>query len=127
MLASETVSAASAARFVLASADKLPQGLSPAEAELEAYGAAASRGWINRAAGENMTLKDTAFLVMNAFEIKGGLFYSLFRNPRYAYRELIYRKIIQGRSDPAMAVSGERFLRILGRVLDYVGGEGGFN
>jgi hypothetical protein len=30
---------------------------------------------------------------------------------------LVYKKIIQGRADPAMNVSGERLLLITGRIL----------
>jgi hypothetical protein len=56
---------------------------------------------------------------MGAFSMKGGLFYALFPGPRYAYRELVHQRLIQERSDPALAVSGERLLRILGRVLDH--------
>jgi outer membrane protein OmpA-like peptidoglycan-associated protein len=47
--------------------------------------------------------------------------YSFFPGPRYAYRELSYRKIITGRAYSTMLVSGERLLRILGRALDYAG------
>jgi hypothetical protein len=47
--------------------------------------------------------------------------YTLFPGPRYGYRELAYRKIIQGRAYSAMPVSGERLLRILSRALDCSG------
>jgi hypothetical protein len=58
---------------------------------------------------------------MKAFNIKGGFMYSLFPGPRYAYRELAYRKIITGRSYSTTRVSGERLLRILNRALAYAG------
>jgi hypothetical protein len=57
---------------------------------------------------------------MKSFGLSGGL-YRFFPNGRYACRELVYLDIIQGRSDPHMKVSGERFFRILGRILDYTG------
>jgi hypothetical protein len=56
---------------------------------------------------------------MRAFDMRGGLFYALFPGPRYAYRELVRLRFIQGRMDPALAVSGERLLRILGRALEH--------
>jgi len=34
---------------------------------------------------------------------------------------MLYRKLIQGRSDPAMTVSGQRLLQIIARVLNYSG------
>ena len=43
--------------------------------------------------------------------------YSLFHTPRYAYREMVYRKLIQGRANPSMKVSGQRLLQIIDRSL----------
>jgi outer membrane protein OmpA-like peptidoglycan-associated protein len=58
---------------------------------------------------------------MKALNIKGGFMYTFFPGPRYAYRELEYRKIITGRAYSTMTVSGERLLRTLSRALDYTG------
>ncbi|MDR1105577.1 MAG: hypothetical protein LBL44_04400 [Treponema sp.] len=68
-------------------------------------------------------LGQLSFLIMKAFNMKSGFWYALFPGPRYAYRELAYRKIIQGRNDPSLTVSGERLLLILGRTLDYTGAD----
>ena len=124
MLAAKTVSAAGAARFILASADLLPAGLSGSAAERAAYDMASSKGWIKKTAEENVTLKDTAFLIMKAFDLKGGIMYSLLKNPRYAYREMVYRKLIQGASDPDMNVTGARLIQILGKTINYSSVEG---
>ena len=121
MLETQTVTAAAAARFVLGAAQLLPPELSGPAARTAAYEMARSRGWVTKDSGQALNLRDTAFLVMNAFDFSGGIMYSLLANPRYAYREMIYRKIIQGRSDPAMPVSGQRLLQIIGRALDYSG------
>ena len=120
MLQTEAISAAKAARFVLCAADLLTEGLSGTEAEKTAYDIAASKGWIKINAEENITLKDTAFLIMKAFNLKGGIMYSLFKNPRYAYREMLYLKLIQGVSDQSMKVSGQKLLVILDRTLRYI-------
>ena len=117
MLAADTISSARAARFVLGAADLLPAGVAGADAERAAYDMASSRGWINAASGEAATLKDTAFLIMKAFDLKGGVMYSLFGNPRYAYREMVYRKLITGQADQGMKVSGSRLLLILDKVI----------
>ncbi|MDR0402064.1 MAG: hypothetical protein LBH35_00585, partial [Treponema sp.] len=68
-------------------------------------------------------LGQLSFLIMKAFNMKSGFCYALFPGPRYAYRELVYRKIVQGRNDSSLSVSGERLLLILGRVLDYTGAD----
>jgi len=124
MLQVTAVSAAKAARFVLGAADLLPPGLSGADAEKAAYDKASSNGWIMADAGENITMKDASFLIMNAFSLKGGMMYSLLKNPRYAYREMVYQKLITGRTDSAMKVSGPRLLYILDKTMSFTGAEG---
>ncbi|MCL1837372.1 MAG: hypothetical protein FWG46_07490 [Treponema sp.] len=121
LLETRAVSGGAAARFVLEAAELLPPGLSGAEAESAAFDLAKSRGWLNGAAADPVSLRDTAFLVMGAFDFGGGLMYTLFHNPRYAYREMVHRKLIQGRADPSMAVSGARLLHIIGRTLSWSG------
>jgi len=121
MLTEHTVSAARAARFVLGAADLLPADVSGAMAETMAYDMAASKGWIKAGSGESVTMKSAAFLVMKAFDLKGGAFYSMFGSPRYAYREMVYRRIIMGRADQAMKVSGPWLLDVIDRTMKYAG------
>ena len=120
LLETGAVSVAAASRFVLGSAGLLP-GLSGTGAETAAYEEALSRGFVRAGAEDEITLMDTAFLIMNVFEIKGGLMYSLFQSPRYAYREMIYRRLILGRAYSNMKVSGWQLLQIIGRTLNYTG------
>jgi hypothetical protein len=47
--------------------------------------------------------------------------YSLFPGPRSSYREMVHRRLIQGRAYSTMKVSGERLLRIISRALEYSG------
>jgi hypothetical protein len=117
LLDSAVVSYAEAAMIVLPAAGLTGEDISPEAAFAEAL----DRGLLPKGAepGGAVRLGNLAFLIMGAFDMKGGLFYSLFSGPRYAYRELVHRKLIQGRNDPALTVSGERLFRILSRVLDY--------
>ena len=121
LLETKAVSASVSARFVLGAADLLPANVSGNDAESAAFDMAKEKGWIKKEAGEGITLRETAFLIMNAFNMKGGVMYKFIPNPRYAYREMVYRKLIQGKADPSMSVSGERLLQIIGRTQDYVG------
>jgi len=121
LLNTQELTVAASARFVLGAAQLLPGNLSGAAAQAAAYELAQSKGWVKAGAGDIIKLKDAAFLIMNAFELKGGLMYSLFKSPRYAYREMVYKKLIQGRADPAMTVSGQRLLHIIGRTLVFLG------
>ena len=64
-----------------------------------------------------LTLGEYALLIMQIFDVSGGFMYGLAPSPRYAARELTFRHAIQGQAFPRMSISGERGMRILGRVL----------
>jgi hypothetical protein len=121
LLGTGEVSVALAARFVLPAADVLP---ADAKAEL-AFSTVLEKGWLppETAPDSPIKLSTLSLLVMKAFDLPGGMMYRIASSPRYAYRELLYLKLIQGISDPSQTVSGERLMRILGRALDYKGGE----
>ena len=103
-----------AAAFVLEASDILMSN------QAEAFGYASEKGWLpkNAEARDTARLDGVSLLIMKAFEIKGGAFYSVFQNAHYAYRELEYRNVIEGKTVPAMAVSGEMMLFIVGRVME---------
>jgi len=86
---------------------------------------AMANSWLPKKArpDDPLTLGNLSFLMTRVFGIKGGLMYRLFPGKRYAYRTMVSRSFIQGRSDPAMKVDGQRFLLILGNVLNTRGGE----
>ena len=103
-----------AAVFVLEAVDiydgSLPQ---------DGFKAAAEKNWLPKKAqgGDMARLDGVSLLIMKAFNFKGGVLYSVFQSPHYAYRELQYKKIIEGRTTGAMAVSGELLFFMVGRTL----------
>jgi outer membrane protein OmpA-like peptidoglycan-associated protein len=115
LLETREVSFAQASRFVLASADTAAEGV---EARA-AFDLARENGWLSkRAVSDNpIRLGELCFLVMKSFHIRGSLLYALFPGPRYAFRELDYHRLIPGRRDPALRVSGEELLRMLDLVM----------
>ena len=121
LLAAPAVSCAQSAHFVLSSLADVGAGDNAAAA----FASAVEKGWFNKgkSADDPIAMKDLSYLLMKAFNISGGLMYRIFPCPRYAFRTMISRGFIQGASDPAMKVSGERFLLILGNVLSEEGGE----
>jgi len=114
LLNSSAVTYAQATRFVLEAAD-----VTALRDPGEAFRYAAERGWLPKKVSANDTarLDAVSLLLMRSFDIKGGILYSITKSPHYAYRELTYKKTIQGRSDPHMEVSGEKLLFITGRIL----------
>ena len=85
----------------------------------EAFQFASRQKWLPKKAASTDTVRYSglALLLMRSFDQKGGIFYSLFKNPHYAYRELIQKEVIRGETDPAMAVSGQELLLMVGRLL----------
>jgi hypothetical protein len=109
VLGARAVSYSQAARFVLDAAEILPENRD-----------ALTAGNSIRA-DNSISLGELSLLIMKSFGLKGGILYTLFPNPRYACRELVYLKIIQGRTDPGGTVDGWTFLHILDRTLAYRG------
>ena len=114
LLKAEQLSYAAAARFVLEAAD-----VAALEDPKEAFNYAWERKWLpGRAQADGPARLDgVSLLIMRSYGIKGGLFFTLFPNPHYAYRELVYRRVIQDRSDPEMAISGDWLLFMVSRLL----------
>ena len=114
LLNTNAVTYAQAARFALEASDTLA-----VQDHNEAFSYAAEHGWLpkNVSANDTARLDGVSLLLMRSFNINGGIFYSVTNSPHYAYRELTYKDVIQGRADPAMKVSGELFLFLTGRIL----------
>mgnify|MGYP000887519724 CR=1 FL=1 len=64
-----------------------------------------------------------ALLLMQTFDIKGGLMYRMYPCARYAYRDLRYLAVIQGKTDPSDSVTGVSMLQMFGRIETVQGGE----
>ena len=75
----------------------------------------------NAVANHAVNLKGLSLLVMRAFGIKGGFFYSITKSQHHAYRELVYRGMIQGKADPLMYITGEQLFFTVNRVLYSMG------
>ena len=68
-------------------------------------------------------VKTYAFLLMKAFDIKGGMMYRIYPCPRYAYRDLHYLAVIQDKNNPDALMTGAAMLQILSRIDTAQGGE----
>jgi hypothetical protein len=106
-----------AAYLVLTASGRIPDDSSPADAAASLAG----QGWNvpERIADEPLTLGEYSHLLMQAFELKGGVMYRIVPGPRYAGRELAYLKIIRGDTSPYRTFSGEEAIGILGRLMEW--------
>ena len=79
------------------------------------------QNWMSadKAPGDTISLGELSYLLMQAFEVRGGLMYRLFPGPRYAARELAYLNLLEEDTSPYRTVSGDETLRILGGVMEW--------
>ncbi|GHU14389.1 hypothetical protein FACS1894161_5030 [Spirochaetia bacterium] len=108
---------AQATRFVLEAAEI--SASKEAGTVSDAFHYALEQGWLPKKASPDAParLDSVSLLIMRAFDFQGGLFYSIVHNAHYSYRELLYKRIIQGRTDPAMPVSGNLLLFMVSQAL----------
>lgn len=119
LLSSPGVTVGQAALLVLVASDNLGEDADAARA----FDLLESLGWVpkGKVAESKIKISEYSFMLMNAFGVKGGVLYSIFPSPRYAYREMISKVVIQSRSDPDMLLGGAMALRMLGRIFDIKG------
>ncbi|MDR2598058.1 MAG: hypothetical protein LBC76_12160 [Treponema sp.] len=114
ILAKDQLTYAEAVRFVLQASEKLITF----DAE-EAFWFAAEKYWLPKSAAPDKParIEGIALLIMHSFEFDGGFLYYVTKSPHYAFRELQYRNVIQGRADRYMKISGEYLIFTVGRAL----------
>jgi outer membrane protein OmpA-like peptidoglycan-associated protein len=117
LLQTPVVSYAQAVAFVLEAADITDSYNETSEQDAMSF--AAAKKWLpaKAAAQDAISLGRLSLLIMKAFGLKGGPMYTLFGGAHFSYRELVYKDIIHGRSDPSMKVSGEKMMFIVNLLL----------
>ena len=120
LLASNTITWQEAAAFILdASGTEYNNS--------NAFQFASGLNWLpgNAAPEDPARLNGIALLLMQSFNLRGGIFYSITKSPHHAYRELVYKGIIRGNSNPRMNVTGQQLLLIVSRIISIQEREGG--
>lgn len=114
LLNTEAATYGQASRFVLEAANILTENN-----EKDAFSFAVQNGWLpaNLSFDDPARLDHISRLLTRSFDTGGGIMYSFTKNSHYAYRELVYLKVIQGRADPTMIVSGERLIFYINRIF----------
>jgi len=98
-------------------------GLIPAEATIEeSLAFLQTKDWniTDKGANDAVNIGEYSYLLMKAFNIPGGIMYSISPGGRYACRELTYLGFIKGNNSPYRTLSGEEVLRILSNMLNWL-------
>ncbi len=107
--------------LILAAGGKIADTVTPLQAleELD------NLNWYidSREAKDKMTLIEASILIMNSLELEGGIMYTLLPIKRYAYKEMIFKKLIENTADGNRLISGLELLTILGKSLSYKEGD----
>jgi hypothetical protein len=79
----------------------------------------AELGWLlsNKPVDAPLSVRELSYVIMKSLGLRGGIMYTILPSPRYAYRELVYKRIISGQTAAERKVSGDEVLRYLGAVL----------
>ncbi|KGE70930.1 hypothetical protein [Spirochaeta lutea] len=82
-------------------------------------------GWVDRGANpqDMVTAELFSYLLMRTLNIRGGIMYSLFPGPRYAYREMVFQSILDSSVGRKDSLSGDQVLRYLATAMENQGGQ----
>ena len=116
LLGSREAAFGDAVYLVLSAAKIVPEKATPNDAVWALQ--AKNMGIAGRSAKEPITLGEYAFLLMKAFDVRGGIMYRLFPGPRYACRELAFLGLLEGNMVPRRRLGGEEAVRIVSRFLE---------
>jgi hypothetical protein len=114
LLETNAVTYGQAARITLEAA-----GVLTTDDQSEAFDYAVQQEWLpaNVNSWDFARLDQISLLLMRSFNMRGGINYSVFQTAHFAYRELRYRDVIQGRAAASMLVSGESLLFYINRMI----------
>ena len=115
--AAEELSYRDGAYAVMVAAGILPGSASPEAALNPAL--RGMLGWDSRPIDEPLTVSGFSVLVMEGFDIPGGLMYRIAPGPRYAVRALRFRRILLERLDANDRITGVEALRIIGNAIEW--------
>jgi hypothetical protein len=115
LLLETTASYGNASYMVLTAAGLIPESAEEEDALAEAV----KRGYNPKGKGiySPISLGEYSHMLMQVFDIGGGIMYSIFPSPRYASRELGFKGYIKRDFGAYRNVSGREAIQILGRIL----------
>lgn len=118
IIEAETIDWEQAAFLILIGGELVPVGTSPRLA----WDHLLATHWFDNVPQRDskITVAEYCGLATKTFNYKGGLFYTLFKSDRYAFRDLAYKTIVPSYLDPRAKFSGLEALKILEALLDEV-------
>jgi hypothetical protein len=118
IIESDAISWEQASFLILAGGDFLPEDIKPRDAWDELL----STYWFSNVPEREsrITVAEFCGIATKTLDYKGGLFYSLFKNNRYAFRDLRFKAIVPAHLDPQAKLKGLDALSITERLMEEV-------
>ena len=120
IIESEKISAGQTAYLAAVYADLIQEDAE----ENEAFDIAVQNGWISSSknADDAISLAELSKVCTKVAGLKGGLLYRITSLPRYAFKELKARDVLDSYADPSMTVSGQNAVAVLNACIGIVSG-----
>ncbi|MCR5290840.1 MAG: hypothetical protein K6E51_12680 [Treponema sp.] len=118
LLESKRVTYGQACYFTALYKGSIPESVS----QQEAFDFINKTGYVYKdsvTADDFVTMADLSYLIVKAFNVKGGIMYSLFPSPRYALRLLESDGLVAQFTDPQGKIKGDDFIALFIRCLEY--------
>jgi hypothetical protein len=68
-------------------------------------------------AGAPVQAEKLSWFIMKALDLGGGAMYTIFPGPRYAYREMAFRRVISQTGGPLRTVNGDEVVRTVTQAM----------
>lgn len=114
---SESITWEQASFLAMVGTDRLADNVSPSQA----WEALSKTQWYTNIPERTsaITVAQYSYLLAKAFDVRGGLFYSLFGGERYAYREMVFKKVVPGSFDPSSVITGNDAMKVLEKAMAF--------
>ncbi len=115
LLTSPTITWGQASYLVLVGTNNISSEASPQQC----FDRAKQLGWaVSDAPERNLNYSQYSFLLMKAFGLHGGMWYTLFPCPRYAFQDLRFKNVLPPQADPDESLTGAEAVRIFDRLSE---------
>lgn len=105
--------------LVYLSTETLPFDATPEDAMNYLMNSDQGKYFTEKKAGSSISYKEFALIAMVENEIPGGLMYRIFKNPRYAARELTYNRLMPGNPKPGSDITPWDVTQTISQILTW--------
>lgn len=121
VLDSQRITWEQAAFLAMAGSGRVPDTVSPNKA----WESLSKTQWYTNIPEKHspISVQQFSYLLAMSFNVNGGLWFTLFNNERYAYREMVFKSVVPGSFDPHSYIKGPDAMKILEKAIAFFSAE----